>query len=327
MSEEWRSARPYITGGPEGKDPAAPSVDRFGKGGRGVRGETGITGAGVFPGLDAGRCERGLKATSRLTGGCLLVSAVVHILGIGCLLVFGRAEGRHLDAFLKEEACIVSIVEIGQFEGGPKGLSGAAPGKPRPGKAPEAEVRRSDETGPCPHGKRAVDTRPTQRQAPVPEHASPAGAQPHGIALVAETPQAQGEGTGAGTQGGPGDAEAGLAGTPGDRVGGHGQAASQRAGVKEFAKPSYPRSSRVAGEEGTAVFDVEISSDALPVRITLVKSSGHGALDEAALEALRKSSYVPAMENGIPVPSVRRVEVRFSLGEAVNVAGAGGKGK
>jgi protein TonB len=97
--------------------------------------------------------------------------------------------------------------------------------------------------------------------------------------------------------------------------------------VKAFARPDYPRASRLAGHEGTAVFDVEILPDATPGRITLVASSGHRRLDEAALEALKRSSYIPARENGRPVASIRRVAVRFALENDVQVARSRAQGR
>jgi TonB family protein len=47
--------------------------------------------------------------------------------------------------------------------------------------------------------------------------------------------------------------------------------------------------------------EVEVAPDGSVMSVKLVQSSGDGALDDAALDAARKSSYAPATLNGMPV--------------------------
>ncbi len=99
------------------------------------------------------------------------------------------------------------------------------------------------------------------------------------------------------------------------------------AAIKTFVRPDYPRESRILGEEGTAVFELGLSSDATLTRITLVRSSGYPRLDEAAREALRKATFVPACENGRPVACVKRIAVRFELEGGTILARMSGHGE
>ena len=45
----------------------------------------------------------------------------------------------------------------------------------------------------------------------------------------------------------------------------------------------------------------------------VAQGSGHAALDEAALAAVRVWRFVPAMRGGFPVAAVAEVPIRFTL--------------
>lgn len=58
--------------------------------------------------------------------------------------------------------------------------------------------------------------------------------------------------------------------------------------------PDYPPQARREGKEGTARLQVEVLPSGNVGRVELLASSGHPALDQAALEAVRRWSFTPA---------------------------------
>jgi periplasmic protein TonB len=77
--------------------------------------------------------------------------------------------------------------------------------------------------------------------------------------------------------------------------------------------PPYPSEARRRGWEGTVLLMVEIRENGRPERVTIKESSGHSVLDNAALGAVGRWTFVPAQQNGKPVRSVAEVPVIFSL--------------
>ena len=76
--------------------------------------------------------------------------------------------------------------------------------------------------------------------------------------------------------------------------------------------PDYPPASLRRHEEGVVVVSGEVGADGRPSSISLKQSSGHRLLDEAALDAVRRWTFEPALAGGVPVTSVALVPVRFS---------------
>jgi protein TonB len=79
--------------------------------------------------------------------------------------------------------------------------------------------------------------------------------------------------------------------------------------------PPYPSEARRRGWEGTVLLIVEIRENGRPERVTIKESSGHSVLDNAALGAVGRWTFVPAQQNGRPVRSVAEVPIIFSLQE------------
>jgi periplasmic protein TonB len=77
--------------------------------------------------------------------------------------------------------------------------------------------------------------------------------------------------------------------------------------------PPYPSEARRRGWEGTVLLMVEIRENGRPERVTIKESSGHSVLDNAALGAVGRWTFVPAQQNGRPVRSVAEVPIIFSL--------------
>jgi len=57
--------------------------------------------------------------------------------------------------------------------------------------------------------------------------------------------------------------------------------------------PIYPARSRRGGEQGTVMLRVVIDPAGTPVQVTLARSSGHPALDESAISAMRAARIRP----------------------------------
>jgi protein TonB len=77
--------------------------------------------------------------------------------------------------------------------------------------------------------------------------------------------------------------------------------------------PPYPPEARRRGWEGTVLLMVEIRENGRPERVTIKESSGHSVLDDAALGAVGRWTFVPAQQDGKPVRSVAEVPIIFSL--------------
>lgn len=86
--------------------------------------------------------------------------------------------------------------------------------------------------------------------------------------------------------------------------------------VNRRVDPVYPAASRRAGEEGTGVFRVLVAANGRPLEVTVLRSSGFPRLDEAAVTAIKKWAFSPAMQAGQAVESWTRVQVRFELQNA-----------
>ncbi len=86
--------------------------------------------------------------------------------------------------------------------------------------------------------------------------------------------------------------------------------------VNRRVDPVYPASSRRAGEQGTGMFRVLVDQNGRPQDVQVMKSTGFPRLDQAAIEAIRKWAFSPAMQNGQAVQSWTRVQVAFQLQNA-----------
>ncbi|SEP47681.1 protein TonB [Rhodospirillales bacterium URHD0017] len=75
----------------------------------------------------------------------------------------------------------------------------------------------------------------------------------------------------------------------------------------------YPARSRKAGEQGSVMVRVFVDVAGRPAQVTLETSSGHSALDEAALTAVRGAQFRPYSEGGVPKTVWVRVPINFVL--------------
>ncbi|MCS6922280.1 MAG: energy transducer TonB [Elioraea sp.] len=77
--------------------------------------------------------------------------------------------------------------------------------------------------------------------------------------------------------------------------------------------PTYPWEARRNRWQGTVLLAVTVSPEGRPVAIDIVRSSGYGVLDEAAVEAVRQWRFVPARRNGVAVEDRVAVPITFRL--------------
>lgn len=78
------------------------------------------------------------------------------------------------------------------------------------------------------------------------------------------------------------------------------------------ASPRYPRRARESGKEGTVLLRLAIDEHGRLTEVDIVKGAGFG-LDEAAVQAVRNSTFGPAMRDGKPVKCRASLPIRFVL--------------
>lgn len=89
--------------------------------------------------------------------------------------------------------------------------------------------------------------------------------------------------------------------------------ASFNAAYLQNPLPRYPMEARRAGEQGTVVLRVLVSSEGTAVRVELDKSSGSPHLDAAARETVKAWRFAPARRGGEAIESWIVVPVVFRL--------------
>jgi len=92
----------------------------------------------------------------------------------------------------------------------------------------------------------------------------------------------------------------------------------QRANPVAMRNPSpvYPALARRRGWEGVVELRVEVLATGEPGRIELIESSGHDILDEAAIEAVMKWTFQPALESNHPITRWIRVPIEFHIDQS-----------
>lgn len=114
-------------------------------------------------------------------------------------------------------------------------------------------------------------------------------------------------GSGVGNDAGPGFGDDGF-GTGALRPGGD----VTEPKLQRKVDPEYSEAARKAKFQGTVVLYIEVDTNGKPTNIRVVRSIGMG-LDEKAVEAVSKWTFVPGKKNGVPVKVMATVEVNFRL--------------
>ena len=78
-------------------------------------------------------------------------------------------------------------------------------------------------------------------------------------------------------------------------------------------RPEYPRTAREAGWEGTVMLRVEVLPDGKAGVVSVHQTSGYAILDHAALTAVQRWRFSPAMDGNFPIHSIVHLPVRFDL--------------
>jgi protein TonB len=87
--------------------------------------------------------------------------------------------------------------------------------------------------------------------------------------------------------------------------------------------PTYPPSSRRAGEQGTVRLKVLVDTNGRPSNVEVSQSSGFARLDEAAVQAVRKWRFEAATDGSKKIQAYTQVAVTFQLTEAEQKAAKG----
>lgn len=88
---------------------------------------------------------------------------------------------------------------------------------------------------------------------------------------------------------------------------------SANAGYLRNPAPEYPSLAQRRGWEGTVLLRVHVLANGKPSEIQIQKSSGREALDEAALRAVKRWSFVPAKRGDVAQDGWVSVPIDFRL--------------
>ena len=75
--------------------------------------------------------------------------------------------------------------------------------------------------------------------------------------------------------------------------------------------PHYPAQALRRGEQGTVMVSAEIGPDGVPSSVEVARSSGSRLLDRAAVDAVRRWRFRPAMADGRPTAGRVQVPISF----------------
>lgn len=95
--------------------------------------------------------------------------------------------------------------------------------------------------------------------------------------------------------------------------------ASGTRGVKTDAqpigdmRPSYPPACKRRNEEGIVTLEWQVLANGKCGWVRIVKSSGNGTLDQAAVDTVKEASFRPAVSAGVAVDSVMEKAFRFRI--------------
>ena len=78
-------------------------------------------------------------------------------------------------------------------------------------------------------------------------------------------------------------------------------------------RPAYPEASQARREQGQVQLRLAIDAAGRVIDIVVQRSAGYTALDEAALAAVRRWRFEPALRGGRPVPASMTLGVTFQI--------------
>jgi periplasmic protein TonB len=77
--------------------------------------------------------------------------------------------------------------------------------------------------------------------------------------------------------------------------------------------PDYPQMARRLGQQGRVLLKVLVAENGIAETVALATSSGFEKLDQAAIEAVKKWSFIPAKRSNEAISAYVLVPVKFSL--------------
>jgi protein TonB len=75
----------------------------------------------------------------------------------------------------------------------------------------------------------------------------------------------------------------------------------------------YPERARRRNQQGTVVIRTVIDTEGHAASVDVIRSSGHGALDEAAADGIARCAFAPQRVNGRPVRAIGEIPIPFKL--------------
>lgn len=91
--------------------------------------------------------------------------------------------------------------------------------------------------------------------------------------------------------------------------------ADYKAAYLNNPRPAYPLLAIRQGAQGQVLLLVEVLTDGRAGRIDLEKSSGHAALDAAAINAVRAWRFTPARKDGLLATQTVSIPIQFNLND------------
>jgi TonB family protein len=80
-------------------------------------------------------------------------------------------------------------------------------------------------------------------------------------------------------------------------------------------RPEFPATLKAQGIEGDVTVRVDIAASGDVTSVTIVRSSGYPAFDDAAKRAAASERFAPAIRDGNPVPFSLSYSYRFRIEE------------
>lgn len=208
-------------------------------------------------------------------------------------------------------APLINIVLTGGGGGGggdpPPAAENAAPAPQPPPPAAEPVAPRPEPKQP-PIKRRVVAPKPARPKSPVEPVVEPRAETAKVEASDRGAGDGSGTGSGSGTGRGSGEGNGSGSGVGSGR--GAGANGDLRVLCLSCPEPPYPRIARLRGWEGVVDVEISIAADGTVAAASVAQSSGHSALDEAALASARRSRFQVLADAG----GVRgRIPYRFRL--------------
>ena len=88
--------------------------------------------------------------------------------------------------------------------------------------------------------------------------------------------------------------------------------ASAKAGYLKNPPPEYPSRATQMGWSGTVILRVKVSADGTAQSVSVKKSSGHKVLDDSAVTAVKKWTFVPSKRGSTPIDGWATVPIIFN---------------